>query len=41
MSLKAKASRAYARQALEHAVELRVAAEAGIEGGAGERGGLA
>jgi hypothetical protein len=41
MSLEAKASGADARQALEHAVELRIAAEAGIEGGACERGGVA
>jgi hypothetical protein len=38
MSLEAKASRADARQTSENAVELRIAAEAGIEGGARERG---
>src|SRR3954447_11066931 len=39
MSLEAKAGGTDARQALEHTVELRLAAEAGIEGGARERGG--
>lgn len=41
MSLETKASRANARQPLDDSVELRVAAEAGIECGSRERGSVA